>query len=85
MPIRNLAKIFKPKHVAVIGASRKADSIGRTVLENLAEAGFPGAIYPVNPKYKKIGDHERFATVAIVKVTGPSPHDREGWDGGAEI
>jgi acetyltransferase len=34
------------------------------VLQNLAEAGFPGAVYPVNPKYKKIGEQQCFAAVA---------------------
>ena len=50
----NLSKIFHPKSVAVIGASEKAESVGYTVLDNLKCAGFPGPIYPVNPKYETI-------------------------------
>jgi acyl-CoA synthetase (NDP forming) len=41
MPIRNLSRIFDPKQVVVIGGSRKAGSLGRTVLANLADAKFP--------------------------------------------
>lgn len=64
MPIRNLEKIFEPRHVAVIGASRKTGSIGRMVLHNLQEAGFPGPVYPVNPRYKKIGEQACFEDVS---------------------
>lgn len=51
MSIRNLQYLFDPKSVAVIGASQKAHSVGAIVLRNLVEAGFKGAIFPVNPKY----------------------------------
>ncbi len=71
MPIRNLHKIFQPRRVAVIGASRKKDSLGSKVLDNLQEAGFSGAIYAVNPKYKKIGDAACYAKVTDL----PDPPD----------
>jgi len=54
MPVCNLQKIVQPRGGAVIRASRKATSLGRTVLENVIDAGFPGPMYPVNPKYKKV-------------------------------
>jgi acetyltransferase len=54
MHIQNLSKIFRPRSVAVIGASAKEASVGRTVLENLQQAGFAGDIYPVNPKYDSL-------------------------------
>jgi acetate---CoA ligase (ADP-forming) len=38
-----------PRSVAVVGASRKAGSIGAVLLGNLKAYGFPGPIYPVNP------------------------------------
>ena len=47
---RPLGAIFSPKSVAVIGATENVGSVGRTILENLIKGGFPGAIYPVNPK-----------------------------------
>ncbi len=42
--------IFSPKAVALIGATESPNSVGRTLLENLQQGGFPGKIYPVNPK-----------------------------------
>lgn len=54
MSSQNLAKVFRPGSVAVVGASSKAESVGRTVLENLQRAEFPGPIYPVNPKYDSL-------------------------------
>ncbi len=47
---RPLDPIFSPKSVAVIGATETPGSVGRTILENLIKGGFPGKIYPVNPK-----------------------------------
>lgn len=54
MSIRNLNRLFHPRTVAVIGASPKKSSIGRTVLFNLVDEEFPGTVYPVNPKYDAI-------------------------------
>jgi acetyltransferase len=44
-----LDAIFRPKSVAVIGATEKAGSVGRTILWNLISNTFGGTIYPVNP------------------------------------
>ncbi|MDB5840399.1 MAG: family N-acetyltransferase [Herminiimonas sp.] len=64
MSIRNLQYLFCPKSVAVIGASNKPSSVGATVLHNLAEAGFAGAILPVNPKYDTLDGLRVYPTVA---------------------
>ena len=45
-----LDRLFRPRSVAVIGASRREGSIGREVLRNLVEGGFAGKVFPVNPK-----------------------------------
>src|SRR5579862_4976335 len=47
---RTLDVFFHPKNVAVIGATEAPHSVGRSILSNLKDAPFPGAIYPVNPK-----------------------------------
>jgi acetyl coenzyme A synthetase (ADP forming)-like protein len=44
-----LDAIFRPRSVAVVGASRRQQTIGREILHNLIEFGFTGPIYPVNP------------------------------------
>ncbi|MGA3023144.1 MAG: bifunctional acetate--CoA ligase family protein/GNAT family N-acetyltransferase [Bryobacteraceae bacterium] len=47
---RVLEFFFSPKTVAVIGASERPDSVGRTILWNLISSPFGGTVYPVNPK-----------------------------------
>lgn len=49
-PVASLDAILKPRHVAVIGASRTPNTIGYQVVSNLVRCGFTGAVYPVNPK-----------------------------------
>ncbi|HEV8375147.1 MAG TPA: CoA-binding protein, partial [Candidatus Polarisedimenticolia bacterium] len=49
MKNRSLDAIFRPKSVAVVGASRRPGSIGSEILGKLLEGGFEGAVYPVNP------------------------------------
>ena len=51
---RSLQPIFSPKTVAVIGATEKAGSVGRTVIWNLISSPFGGTVYPVNPKRENI-------------------------------
>ncbi|MGD8684422.1 MAG: CoA-binding protein, partial [Chloroflexota bacterium] len=50
-PVRHsLRTFFKPRSVALIGATEKAGSVGRTILSNLIASPFGGTVYPVNPK-----------------------------------
>lgn len=46
--------LFHPKNIAVIGATEAPHSVGRSILTNLKNAPFPGAIYPVNPLHDSI-------------------------------
>ncbi len=50
----NLNRIFNPRHVAVVGASEKAGTIGNALIRNLINSKFAGAVLPVNPKHKSI-------------------------------
>jgi acetyltransferase len=54
MSIYRLDTLFAPRSVAVVGASPRKTSTGRAVLENLRQAGFPGTIHLVNPRYDAI-------------------------------
>ncbi|MEX0420392.1 bifunctional acetate--CoA ligase family protein/GNAT family N-acetyltransferase [Spiribacter pallidus] len=54
MTIRNLNALFKPRSVAVIGASRRPGSVGAVLARNLFRGGFDGPIMPVNPKHDAI-------------------------------
>src|SRR6185503_9519000 len=47
--VRPLDSIFSPRVVAVVGATERKRSVGRTVMENLLQGRFPGRIFPVNP------------------------------------
>lgn len=46
--------LFEPQAIAVFGASKRTDSVGARVFENLQKGGFSGPIYPINPKYKRL-------------------------------
>jgi acetyltransferase len=48
--VPSLDKIFRPNNVAVIGATEKEGSVGRTIMKNLITNPFGGTIFPVNPK-----------------------------------
>jgi acetate---CoA ligase (ADP-forming) len=49
-----LDSLFKPRGVAVMGASNNKFSIGNRVVKNLIDYGFKGGIYPINPKEAEI-------------------------------
>ncbi|MCG6911044.1 MAG: CoA-binding protein [Deltaproteobacteria bacterium] len=45
-----LGRALHPRAVAVVGASSRENNLGHWILQSLISGGFPGAIYPVNPK-----------------------------------
>ncbi len=54
MDFNELNQIFRPKSIAVIGASNTPGKIGYSVLNNLIKGGFHGDIYPINPQASEI-------------------------------
>ena len=42
--------LFEPRAVAVVGASHDQKKIGYKILDNIISGGYPGKVYPVNPK-----------------------------------
>ena len=52
--MRDLDPFFKPKSIAVIGATPTPGKIGNIIIENLYSDGFEGKIYLVNPNYEEI-------------------------------
>lgn len=50
----HLQPLFSPRSVAVIGASTRADSVGRAAFANILLHGYTGVVYPVNPKATSI-------------------------------
>jgi len=51
---RSLHQIFTPQSVAVVGATEKVGSVGRTVLWNPISSPFGGIVFPINPKRSNI-------------------------------
>jgi acyl-CoA synthetase (NDP forming)/GNAT superfamily N-acetyltransferase len=69
--VASLAPLLAPRSVAVVGASRREGSIGRTILLNIRDAGFAGALFAVNPHADKIDGVPCLPSAADL----PSPPD----------
>ncbi len=61
-----LDALFKPRSVAIVGASNNPLSIGHIVLKNLLDHNFKGPIYPVNPKSKYIKSFKAYTSVSEI-------------------
>ncbi len=61
-----LDTFFKPRAVAVIGASAKELHIGNRIIKNLLDFGFKGAIYPINPKVGEIRGVKAYKSILDV-------------------
>jgi len=55
-----------PTSVALVGASDRAGSLGRSVYENLLAGQFKGDIYAVNPSHRRVFGKPCNATVAAI-------------------
>jgi acetyltransferase len=66
-----LDAIFSPKTVAVIGATEKEGSVGRTILSNLIASPFGGTVFPVNPKRPNVLGIKAYPSISAV----PDPVD----------
>src|SRR5580700_4556145 len=76
-----LDTLFVPDSVAVIGATERPGTVGRTVLSNLIESPFRSKLYAVNPghsevlglkAYKSIGDIPGQVDLAVVVTPAPT-------------
>ncbi len=82
--LASIEAFFRPKSVAVIGASRRQDTIGAALVRHLVLGGFTGRVYVVNPSadavsgmpaYKTVGDIPGDVDVAIVAVPAEAVQD----------
>jgi len=69
MTIRNLEYLFRPRSIAVFGASDRAGSVGATVLRNLIAGGFAGPIYAVNLRHTEVAGRRAFRDAAALPET----------------
>ena len=67
-----LEKLFNPKTIAIIGASRDPTSVGQGILKNLLKGcvfvseyckPFKGRIYPVNPNADSILEQKTYPSI----------------------
>jgi len=61
-----LDPFFAPETVAVVGATEKEGSVGRTVLWNLISSPFGGTVFPINPKRPSILGVKAYPSLAAV-------------------
>jgi len=68
MTVRNLEHLFRPRSIAVIGASKRPQSVGRVLSRNLFSAGFDGPVMAVNPHETSIESTLAYPTVEDLPV-----------------
>jgi len=59
-------RIMRPASIAVIGASAEDGKIGNSVMKNLINGGYKGAIYPINPKAVEILGVKSYSSITDV-------------------
>src|SRR5262252_5491886 len=64
--VRQMNRIMKPDAVAVIGASAESGKIGNSVMKNLINGGYQGAIYPIHPSATEILGKKAYKSVKDV-------------------
>ncbi|SAL54905.1 N-acetyltransferase GCN5 [Caballeronia cordobensis] len=64
--VTQMNRIMKPDAVAVIGASNEDGKIGNSVMKNLINGGYQGAIYPIHPKADEIMGRKAYKSVKDV-------------------
>jgi len=74
-----LDAIFRPKNVAVVGATETQGSVGRTLVWNLISSPFGGAVFPINPN-ARMSWHQSLSSlrdvpeqVDLAVIVTPSP------------
>src|SRR5580765_7450006 len=79
MSTYRLDRLFAPRSVALVGASPRPTSVGRTVLNNIRAGGFAGSIQLVNPRHREIEGVAAIKSIddlpnaPDVVITAPAP------------
>lgn len=67
----SVQRLLEPRSIAIVGASTDPDSISGRPLRFLREHGYPGRVYPVNPRHRSVLGVPAYASIAEV----PEPVD----------
>ncbi len=54
--VASLRPVLAAESVAVVGASRRPESVGRSILHNIVTGGYTGRVYAVNPHADELED-----------------------------
>ncbi|MFZ5898083.1 MAG: acetate--CoA ligase alpha subunit [Bacillota bacterium] len=65
----DLSALFKPRSVAVIGASKAREKIGNIIIRNIIDSGYQGSVFPINPKENEIEGYRVYPTIGDVPET----------------
>lgn len=61
--MHELDAIFRPKSIAIIGASKQPGKIGWEIVHNIIRYGFEGKVFPVNPRAPSIHSIKAYETI----------------------
>jgi len=61
---KRLNSFFNPKSIAIVGASDRASSWSKEIYANLKTLGFPGAIFPINPRRSTVWDQPAYPNLS---------------------
>lgn len=64
--VENLHRLFHPREVAVIGASKNPGKLGYHVMKSLTQGGFKGSLFPINPGESELFGAKAYASLADV-------------------
>ncbi len=61
-----LDPLLCPRSIAVVGATRRPDTVGNVIVRNLLKGGFPGSLYAINPRYEEVEGVPCFSSLDAV-------------------
>ena len=67
--LNRLEKFFRPRSIAIVGASPQPGSARNTLVKVPLKHGFSGAIYPVSPSHAKIEGLKAYRSIADLPET----------------
>eukprot|EP01032_Pedospumella_encystans_P018180 gene18180-20703_t len=66
-----LNALLRPRSIAIVGASARADGFGQQLLTSIESLGYEGEIFLINPKYTEINGRPAYPHLAAL----PQPVD----------
>ncbi len=67
--VASLAPLMRPRSIAVLGASRNADSPGGACFRALLESGFPNDVYAVNHATDEVAGTRSYRSLALLPTS----------------